>query len=94
MSKPVHCCANMDKALNSSDSAMRFVPKFREYGIAVLDGGSSYIEIHYCPWCGSKLPDSLRSAWFEHLDKQGIDPFEDEVPEAYLDGRWYDWSMG
>jgi hypothetical protein len=26
------------------------------YGIIVHDGGSSVIEIAFCPWCGSKLP--------------------------------------
>jgi hypothetical protein len=26
------------------------------YGLIVHDGGSSVIEISYCPWCGTKLP--------------------------------------
>ncbi len=26
------------------------------YGLMVHDGGSSAIEIAFCPWCGSKLP--------------------------------------
>jgi len=26
------------------------------YGIIVHDGGSSVIEIAFCPWCGAKLP--------------------------------------
>jgi hypothetical protein len=26
------------------------------YGMIVHDGGSSVIEINFCPWCGSKLP--------------------------------------
>jgi hypothetical protein len=26
------------------------------YGLFVHDGGSSFIEIAFCPWCGSKLP--------------------------------------
>lgn len=25
------------------------------YGLFVHDGGSSFVEISYCPWCGSKL---------------------------------------
>jgi hypothetical protein len=28
----------------------------RGYGIIVHDGGSSVIEIAFCPWCGSQLP--------------------------------------
>lgn len=26
------------------------------YGIFVHDGGTSVVEIAFCPWCGSKLP--------------------------------------
>jgi hypothetical protein len=26
------------------------------FGLLVHDGGSSVIEIAYCPWCGTKLP--------------------------------------
>jgi hypothetical protein len=25
------------------------------YGLLIHDGGSSVIEISFCPWCGSKL---------------------------------------
>lgn len=25
------------------------------YGLPIHDGGSSYIEIKHCPWCGSKV---------------------------------------
>jgi hypothetical protein len=66
------------------------VPKFREYGIPILDGGSSFQEIAYCPWCGRKLPESLRDEWFEELERLGLDPSEDKVPEEYSSGQW--WS--
>jgi hypothetical protein len=26
------------------------------YGLMVHDGGSSAIEIAFCPWCGARLP--------------------------------------
>jgi len=26
-----------------------------EYGLIVHDGGSSYVAISHCPWCGTKL---------------------------------------
>jgi hypothetical protein len=29
-----------------------------EYGLFVHDGGSSFITINYCPWCGTKLPSA------------------------------------
>jgi hypothetical protein len=25
------------------------------YGLFVHDGGSSFVEIRYCPWCGAEL---------------------------------------
>jgi hypothetical protein len=42
-----------------------YIPKFREYGIVILDGGSSMKRINYCPWCGTQLPSPLRDEWFE-----------------------------
>jgi hypothetical protein len=27
----------------------------KELGIIIHDGGSSFIKIKYCPWCGNKL---------------------------------------
>lgn len=37
------------------DVTLVFVESTKTYGIPVRDGGSSYIEIAYCPWCGTKL---------------------------------------
>jgi hypothetical protein len=66
-----------------------FIPKFREYGIRVLDGGSSYIEISFCPWSGHKLPESLRDEWFSRLEAQGIDPGVDPIPLELQNEEWY-----
>lgn len=27
-----------------------------EYGLRIHDGGSSYVVISHCPWCGARLP--------------------------------------
>ena len=27
-----------------------------EFGIRIHDGGSSFVSIRYCPWCGAQLP--------------------------------------
>jgi hypothetical protein len=47
---------------------------FDEYGIVVHDGGKSYVRIDFCPWCGTRLPESKRDQWFEALEAMGIDP--------------------
>lgn len=44
-----HCCEQMRTVLGSGESGLIYIPKFREYGIKVLDGGSSYIGITHCP---------------------------------------------
>src|SRR5580658_7964261 len=60
-----HCCDRMDYDLNHKcdihqtrvdcpDALVAVVEG--GYGLIVHDGGSSVIEIGFCPWCGSKLP--------------------------------------
>jgi hypothetical protein len=60
-----HCCDRMEHDLNQkceihedrSDCPDAFIAFDKgRYGLLVHDGGSSSIEIKYCPWCGSKLP--------------------------------------
>ncbi len=87
-----HCCDSMNRTLSENDSTLIFEAKFREYGILINDGGSSFLEINFCPWCGIKLPTSLRDNWFGQLEALGIDPFENDIPEAYLSSRWYETS--
>ena len=95
-----HCCGSMKQHLatcdahgaNAScgDQFVSYVPKFDEYGLLVHDGGSSVIGIAFCPWCGSKLPESLRDKWFEELELKGFkDPTSEAIPEEYTDERWY-----
>ncbi|MDR6976400.1 hypothetical protein J2X68_003088 [Streptomyces sp. 3330] len=94
-----HCCAEMTREAGRRcrahpdvfacpDALVRFEPKFREYGLIVHDGGSASREISFCPWCGARLPESLRDRWFDALEARGIDPWEDEVPPEFEDGRW------
>lgn len=61
-----HCCEMMsdninlkcnqhDNQFDCPDSLIYYSPKADEYGIIIHDGGSSFITITYCPWCGEKL---------------------------------------
>lgn len=90
MSNPaIHCCLDMLNAVQDASIPLSYNPKFREYGISVLDGGSSYLLIQYCPWCGSKLPSSLREVWFARLDKLGMEPDDASVPQEMLSETWW-----
>ncbi len=61
-----HCCEMMRSNVESvceqhpdrydcPDCLIDFWPDAPAYGIMIHDGGSSTIEISYCPWCGTKL---------------------------------------
>jgi hypothetical protein len=61
-----YCCDQMRTQLDAvcaihssvADCPDRMVGRFSGgvYGLYVYDGGSSYVEIHFCPWCGERLP--------------------------------------
>lgn len=57
------CCTKMTYYLTfdkktkeiNPDAIIRFAKRTKEYGIPIHDGGSSYILIKHCPWCGTRL---------------------------------------
>ncbi len=64
--------------------------KFDEYGLRIYDGGSSSMIIFFCPWCGNKLPSSLRDEWFDRLEALGYDdPGDQDIPKAFTTDAWY-----
>lgn len=88
----MHCCSSMNQNVLSKEVPVTYYPKFREYGISVLDGGSSFIEINACPWCSSKLPGSLRLQWMEKISSLGLEPDSQSIPPEYLSDKW--WNSG
>lgn len=61
-----HCCETMTYWANYKctehqdifacpDNIIYFSARPLAFGIIVHDGGSSYINIDHCPWCGSSL---------------------------------------
>ena len=55
MTTNLHCCESMRNASEDQDTAIVYTKEFKEYGIRILDGGTSHLRIYYCPWCGKKL---------------------------------------
>jgi hypothetical protein len=87
-----HCCQSMDEYLTDRDIAINYTPEFREYGVPVLDGGSSSILLRFCPWCGKEFPTSVRASWFEMLESLGYpDPWtgDQRIPEEYRSDVWW-----
>ncbi len=84
-----HCCEDMRVAVAEDDLPIVYVPNFREYGIQYTDGGTAYHVIAWCPWCGARLPESLRDAWFDELEALGIDPDDSDLPVRYRTEAWW-----
>lgn len=81
---------NKEKTKYDSDDIIYYSLKFDEYGIIIHDGGSSYITIEFCPWCGKRLPNSKRDLWFDKLDELGIEnPMENEIPIEFTTDEWW-----
>jgi len=74
----------------SIDTPIVYSKKFDEYGIKVIDGGSSSVKLEFCPWCGESLPKSKRGEWFNELERIGIvDPWTETIPEKYQTDEGY-----
>ena len=84
-----HCCSQMNRHLIDSETAIHYSARFREYGIRILDGGDAYQLIDYCPWCGSRLPASLRNEWFDIADEIGLDASDPSTPEEMMSDAWW-----
>jgi hypothetical protein len=53
-------CEKHSGADQCPDKLVAFWPQFQEYGLLIHDGGSSAVTILFCPWCGTRLPESQR----------------------------------
>jgi hypothetical protein len=79
----------MKRHLETSEVAITYNARFREYGIKILDGGTAVQRIAFCPWCGTKLPASLRQAWFDRLQSLGLEPEDTNVPTEMKSDAWW-----
>lgn len=69
-------------------------PQFDEYSIPDRNTSSlASTVISFCPWCGGKLPRSLRSQWFDELEKLGYqDPWGKDrkrLPIRFRASTWW-----
>lgn len=50
-----HCPVH-DSPFECPDWLVYYDEEINTYGLVIHDGGTSYVKIRYCPWCGSALP--------------------------------------
>ena len=84
-----HRCEEHPDPYECPEHLIRYVAEFDEYGLVVHDGGTSYVEIGYCPWCGTKLPPSQRDRWWAEMERLGIDPWRESPPPEYRSDAWF-----
>jgi hypothetical protein len=91
MREQMELCRNSQpNPLDSPDVFLVYVPTLDEYGIPVRDGTRTIRLIQFCPWCGTRLPESKRERWLRELKAIGIeDPLSPDVPEEFKSDEWW-----
>lgn len=94
-----HCCLDLAFAISEPlltphqgpNRIIDWIASWNEYWIPVPYDGYSSTIIHHCPWCGQKLPESLRGEWYRVLNDLGYsDPSEDgNIPTEFESDHWW-----
>ena len=73
-----------------------YIPWTREYGIRRLPVDRMMEtqpirmrKIDFCPFCGTKLPSSLKAEWQRRIAEAGYDPNDENLPGDFLSDRWW-----
>ncbi len=82
-------CEQHGDPFDCPDTVIIYHEPFEEYGIPIRDGGASYLLLSHCPFCGAKLPESGRDAWFDAIEVAELEdvPFT-ELPEKFKTAAW------
>jgi len=85
----------MEIFLDDPRDPIEYNPVFREYFIR-LNNRSNIITLAYCPWCGGKLPVSLRENYFDALEKEyqietnlGEYKERSDIPADFRTDKWW-----
>lgn len=92
-----HCCLDMawfisepEESPQGPNPIMLWIDAWNEYRINIPRLGNSSVVVSYCPWCGQRLPGSLRVRWYETLHQMGyMDPGEEEIPKEFDSDAWW-----
>ena len=93
--KGAHCCSNMNLHIHEKERIILYRDQTREYAIRAC--GHIIQPLTFCPWCGIKLPHSLRDAFFETLQKEygldvsilEIDDSDARIPAEFKTDKWW-----
>jgi hypothetical protein len=77
------------RRVRDEETAIVYLPQFREFGLPVLDGGCSIVAIEWCPFSGKRLPESLRERRFEVLEAEGLVKSSTGLPDEFKSEAWW-----
>jgi hypothetical protein len=84
-----HACELMNLFIDDPKVPIEYYPIMREYRLHLKHSPGKQ-GIYYCPWCGSKLPESLRDSYFETLENlYGEDFSRDNAPAEFQTDEWW-----
>ena len=95
-----HCCEEMAHLLTYDPNELPVVyyARFREYGVPFLEESgklsSAKVTFRFCPWCGTRLPASLRDEWFRRIDALGLEADDPNLPKALKTEEWWRTEVG
>lgn len=90
-----HCCEWMTEHTHDPDLPLLYQPVFRRHIIPLRGLTAAFQQIFYCPWCGTKLPESLEDTYYEILQKEhGINPefvleHDRRIPQEFKSNEWW-----
>lgn len=88
MTQLPHACETMRRAIDEQSMHLGYNAAFREYSIEYVNSASLQTLL-FCPFCGARLPGSVRTEWFERVWAMGLEPEDPRVPEAMRSDQWW-----
>jgi hypothetical protein len=93
---PPHLCDGMARALDDIRVMITYIPWTREYGFRRLTVDRTIeaqpirmMKFDYCPWCGSKLPRSLKKRWRDEIGAASRTPNDLPPASPFLSDTWW-----
>ncbi|MBX3710488.1 MAG: hypothetical protein KF800_00780 [Lysobacter sp.] len=96
-----HCCLDMAWFISKpiewdsqgANPVIMWINSWDEYRIEISRAGNAATRIYFCPWCGTRLPQSKQTEWHGRLNALGFsDPGEEDIPMEFTTDKW--WRHG
>ena len=89
------CCKDIIIILSDHRDNIYYNSVFREYYVQTKRK-TVILTMDFCPWCGSKFPESLREKFFDLLESEyeidadiGDYKSRPDIPEEFRSDEWW-----